>query len=76
MPLLGYAVGSDPAQRTITLNHHSKMKNLCDTFKVDDATAFDKYDCVAFYDIIGKGSLSTQTRIGWKLVKGHVHKVM
>ena len=43
MPLLGYAIGSDPANRTITLNHHSKMKNLCDTFRVDDQVAFEKY---------------------------------
>ena len=43
MPLPGYAVGSDKKQYTITLNHHSGMKNLCDTFKVDDETAFEKY---------------------------------
>ncbi len=43
MPLLGYAVGSDKKQCTITLNHHSGKKNLCDTFKVDDQTEFEKY---------------------------------
>ena len=43
MPLPGYAIGSDASQHTITLNHHSGMKNLCETFRVDDEVAFERY---------------------------------
>ena len=42
MPLPGYAIGSDASQHTITLNHHSGMKNLCETFRVDDEVAFER----------------------------------
>ena len=36
-------MGSDSNQRTITLNHHSGIKSLCETFKLEDQPTFEKY---------------------------------
>lgn len=43
MPLPGYAIGSDSTLHTITLTHHSGMKNLCDTFKLEENALFEEY---------------------------------
>ena len=40
MPLPGYAIGSDSKRLTITLTHHSGIKN---TFRLDNLETFEKY---------------------------------